>query len=63
MSKAVRRTIPKNKTAANLESEADIWQMAEVLRGSLDEAQSSEARVTGPPFRHRVNQRTTNADR
>lgn len=62
MPKAVRKTILKDTSAANLESEADTWQMAEVLRGSLDEAQTREARVTAPPLRHRVNQRTTNAD-
>ena len=61
--KAVRKTILKNTSAANLESEPDTWQMAEVLRGSLDGAKSREARVTAPPFRHRVNQRTTSVDR
>lgn len=49
MPKAVRKTILKNTSAANLESEPDTWQMAEVLRGSLDGAKSREARVTAPP--------------
>jgi hypothetical protein len=32
--KAVRKTIPKNKTTASLESESDTWQMVQVRRES-----------------------------
>lgn len=63
MPKALRKAIPKNKTAAAPESEPDTWQMAEVLRGSLDAANSREARVTAPTLGHRLSQRTTHADR
>jgi hypothetical protein len=60
--KAARKTIPKNKAAANLESEVDTWQMAEVLRGSLDAAKRRGSRYRSA-FRHCLNQRTTHADR
>jgi hypothetical protein len=58
--KAVRKMIQENRTATDLESEADIWQVAEVLRGSLDGAKSREARVTAPrvppPFEPKDNE-------
>ena len=54
MPKAERKTIQENRTATDLESEADIWRVAEALRGSLDASKSREARVTAcrvpPPF-------------
>ena len=39
MAKTRKKSKPKNETAANVGYEAELWQMADALRGSMDAAE------------------------